>query len=242
MTVHFIGAGPGAADLITLRGQNLVRTCPVCLYAGSLVPYEIVAQAPEGARLINTAEMKLPEIISEMAAAHQAGLDVARLHSGDPSIYSAVAEQMRRLDGLRIPYDIVPGVTAFAAAAAAMKQELTLPGVNQSLIITRTAQNSSPMPEGESLEKLAVTRATLALHLSAKNIDQIVATLTPIYGEDCCCVVACRVSWPDEVIIRTTLKNLKEHVTHAQISRTAVIFVGAALGTDSFLDSELYGT
>jgi len=240
MTVHFIGAGPGAADLITVRGQKLVRSCPVCLYAGSLVPEEIVRQAPRGARIINTADMKLPEIISEMAAAHQAKLDVARLHSGDLSIYSAMAEQMRRLDGLRIPYEIVPGVPAFAAAAAAIKQELTLPGVNQSLIITRTAQNSSPMPAGENLETLAASKATLALHLSAKNVARIVATLTPIYGGKCPVVVAARVSWPDEVIIRTRLENLAEQMETAQISRTAVIFIGPALDRQVFLDSELY--
>jgi len=240
MTVYFIGAGPGAPDLITVRGQNLLRCCPVCLYAGSLVPEALVRQAPSGARLVNTAEMKLPEIISEMAAAHQGGHDVARLHSGDPSIYSAVAEQMRRLDGLRIPYEIVPGVPAFAAAAAAMKQELTLPGVNQSLIITRTAQNSSPMPERENLERMAASGATLALHLSAKNVDNIVKILLPIYGENCPVVVAARVSWPDEVILRTCLSDLAQQMAVAQISRTAVIFVGAALERQNFLDSELY--
>jgi len=240
MTVYFIGAGPGAADLITVRGQNLVRRCAVCLYAGSLVPQEIVAQVPAGARLINTAEMKLPEIINEMASAHQAGHDVARLHSGDTSLYSAVAEQMRRLDELRIPYEIVPGVPAFAAAAAAIKQELTLPGLNQSLILTRTAQNSSPMPEGETLENLSKSRATLVLHLSAKNVDQIVKTLTPLYGEDCPVVVAARVSWPDEQIMRTCLGELAAQMQKAHINRTAVIFVGPALEPQSFRDSELY--
>jgi len=240
MTVHFIGAGPGAADLITVRGQNLVRTCPVCLYAGSLVPDEIVAQAPPNTRLINTAQMKLPEIISEMAAAHQAGLDVARLHSGDISLYSAVAEQMRRLDGLRIPYEIVPGVPAFAAAAAAIKQELTLPGINQSLIITRTAQNSSPMPEGEGLEKLTASKATLALHLSAKNAAAIVEALVPLYGADCPAIIAARVSWPDEVIIRTKLAKLESQMTAHQINRTAIIFIGTALEAHTFRDSKLY--
>jgi len=240
MTVHFIGGGPGAADLITVRGQNLIRTCPVCLYAGSLVPDEIVQQVPVEARLINTADMKLPEIISEMAAAHQAGHDVARLHSGDISIYSAVAEQMRRLEGLRIPYEIVPGVPAFAAAAAAIKQELTLPGVNQSLIITRTAQNSSPMPDGESLSILAAAKATLALHLSAKNVAAIVEILKPIYGADCPVVVAVRVSWPDEIIIHTCLEELEAQMAARHIQRTAIIFVGPALGANSFRDSELY--
>jgi len=240
MTVHFIGAGPGAADLITMRGHNLVRRCPVCLYAGSLVPEAIIDQAPAGARIINTAEMTLPEIISEMAAAHQAGHDVARLHSGDISLYSAAAEQMRRLDGLRIPYEIVPGVPAFAAAAAVIKQELTLPAVNQSLIITRTAQNSSPMPEGETLENLAASRATLALHLSAKNIDYLVKTLTPLYGAECPVVIAARVSWPDEIIIRTRLADLDQQMKAHKITRTAIIFVGPALESQSFRDSELY--
>jgi len=240
MTVYFIGAGPGAADLITVRGQNLVQSCPVCLYAGSLVPASLVEKVRAGARLVNTAEMKLPEIISEMAAAHQAGHDVARLHSGDTSIYSALGEQMRRLDELRIPYEIVPGVPAFAAAAAAMKQELTLPGLNQSLILTRTVQNSSPMPEGESLEKLAASRATLVLHLSAKNVRSIVETLTPLYGVDCPVVVAVRISWPDEMILRTRLGELEQQMAAAQISRTALIFVGAALESQAFLDSELY--
>jgi len=240
MTVHFIGAGPGAADLMTLRGYHLVRRCPVCLYAGSLVPEEIVSEAPDGARLVNTAEMSLVEIISEMAAAHQAGHDVARLHSGDISLYSAVAEQMRRLESLRIPYEIVPGVPAFAAAAAAIKQELTLPGVNQSLILTRTAQNSSPMPEGETLANLAASKATMVLHLSAKNIASVVEALTPLYGADCPVVVAVRVSWPDEVIIRTKLGSLAAQMAAQNITRTAIIFVGPALGASSFRDSELY--
>jgi len=240
MTVHFVGAGPGAADLITLRGLKIVQSCPVCLYAGSLIPQEIVAEAPATARLVNTADMTLSDIISEMAAAHQAGLDVARLHSGDLSIYSAMAEQMRRLDGLRIPYDVVPGVPAFAAAAAALKQELTLPEVNQSLVITRTAQNSTAMPTRERLEIFAASGATLALHLCAGNIATVVAELTPFYGEDCPVVVAARVSRPDEMILRTHLAKLEDTMTQANITRTAIIFIGPAMAPGGFADSYLY--
>jgi len=240
MTVHFVGAGPGAADLMTLRGLKIVQNCPVCLYAGSLIPQEIVDEAPEGARLVNTAQMTLADIISEMAAAHQAGLDVARLHSGDLSIYSAMAEQMRRLDGLRIPYEVIPGVPAFAAAAAVLKQELTLPQVNQSLVITRISQNSTPMPDGEKLAQFAASGATLALHLSAGHVDSLVGELIPFYGDDCPVVVAARVSRPDELILRSSLGKLVNDMAQADITRTAIIFVGPAMAPSGFADSYLY--
>ncbi|MDP8995645.1 MAG: precorrin-4 C(11)-methyltransferase, partial [Pseudomonadota bacterium] len=197
MTVHFIGAGPGAADLITIRGLKLIRKCAVCLYAGSLVPEEIVKAAPANARVIDTAPLHLDQIIDEIKAAHDNGQDVARVHSGDPSIYGAVAEQMRRLDALNIPYDITPGVPAFAAAAAALKTELTSPEVAQSIIITRTTMKASAMPAGEELEKLGASKATLAIHLSVRNLAHVEHALTPHYGADCPVVVAYRVSWPD---------------------------------------------
>jgi precorrin-4/cobalt-precorrin-4 C11-methyltransferase len=238
VTVHFIGAGPGAADLITLRGLNLIRTCKVCLYAGSLVPVEIVAAAPEGARVIDTAPLTLDKIIAEIAAAHRLGLDVARVHSGDPSLYGAVTEQMRRLATLGIPYDVTPGVPAFAAAAAALQTELTAPDIAQTVILTRTATRSSAMPDGESLDRLAATRATLAIHLSIANLARVVRTLIPHYGADCPAVVAYRVSWPDERLIRGTLATIRDAVKAARITRTALILVGWALaggGSDSRL-------
>ena len=189
MSVHFIGAGPGAADLITLRGRDLVARCPVCLYAGSLVPAAVIAAAPSGARVIDTSALTLDEIVDELAAAHRQGLDVARVHSGDPSLYGAIAEQMRRLDALQIPYDVTPGVPAFAAAAAALGRELTLPGVAQTVILTRTSTRSSAMPPGESLDRLAASGATLAVHLSIANLARVVRTLLPHYGGDCPAVV-----------------------------------------------------
>jgi precorrin-4/cobalt-precorrin-4 C11-methyltransferase len=238
MTVHFIGAGPGAADLITVRGLRLIRECPVCLYAGSLVPAQIVAAAPEGARVIDTAPLTLDEIIAEIEAAHRAGLDVARVHSGDPSLYGAIAEQMRRLAALGITYDVTPGVPAFAAAAAALQTELTAPDIAQTVILTRTATRASAMPDGESLDRLAATGATLAIHLSIANLALVVRTLTPHYGADCPAVVAYRVSWPDERLIRGTLATIRDAVKQAAITRTALILVGRALaggGTDSRL-------
>jgi precorrin-4/cobalt-precorrin-4 C11-methyltransferase len=239
MTVHFIGAGPGAPDLITLRGLRLVEGCPVCLYAGSLVPRALVAAAPPGARIVDTAAMTLDAIIAEMAAAHRAGLDVARLHSGDPSLYGAIAEQMRRLDGLAIPYDVTPGVPAFAAAAAALRRELTAPEVAQTIVLTRTAVRASAMPPGERLARFAATGATLAIHLSIANLARVVRDLVPYYGRDCPAVVAYRVSWPDERLLRGTLADIRAQVKAAGITRTALILVGRALAGDA-ADSRLY--
>ncbi|WP_068311619.1 precorrin-4 C(11)-methyltransferase [Polycladidibacter hongkongensis] len=241
MTVHFIGAGPGDPDLITVRGLNLIKSCPVCLYAGSLVPEAIVAAAPEGARVVDTAPMTLDEIIDEIVAAHEKGEDVARVHSGDPSIYGATAEQMRRLDALGIPYDVTPGVPAFAAAAAALKTELTIPEVAQTIIVTRTAMQSSKMPEGEDLTTLGKSGATLAIHLSVRNLGEIHRQLAPLYGEQCPVIVAYRVGWPDEQFIHGTLATIKDKVKAKKITRTALIFVGPALKAgQEFRDSALY--
>jgi len=240
MTVHFIGAGPGAPDLITVRGLRLIERCPLCLYAGSLVPRAILASAPPGARLIDTAPLTLDEIVAHMRQAHDGGLDIARLHSGDPSLYSAIAEQMRRLAALGIPFDVTPGVPSFAAAAAALGCELTLPEVAQTVILTRTATRSSPMPEGEGLEPLAATGATLAIHLSVANLARVVRALSPYYGADCPVVVACRVSWPDELLIRGTLGDIRGKVKEAHITRTALVLVGPALAGESAAESRLY--
>ena len=244
MTVHFIGAGPGAADLITVRGLNLIRRCPVVLYAGSLVPAAVVAEAPAGARVVDTAPLTLDEIIVEMAAADSRGMDVARVHSGDPSLYGAIAEQMRRLDARGIPYDVTPGVPAFAAAAAALKTELTLPEIAQTVILTRTAVRSSSMPPGEDLATLGRSGATLAIHLSINNLGRVVRELTPCYGPDCPVVVAYRVSWPEERILRGTLADIRGQVKAAGLTRTALILVGRALdpvaGDASLRDSRLY--
>ncbi|HEV2676501.1 MAG TPA: precorrin-4 C(11)-methyltransferase [Aliidongia sp.] len=240
MIVHFIGAGPGAADLLTLRGRDLIAASPVCLYAGSLVPKGVLAHAPAHARLIDTAEMHLDEIIAEIAAAHAAGQDVARLHSGDLSVWSAMAEQMRRLDALGIAYDVTPGVPSFAAAAAALGQELTLPGVAQSLILTRTSTRSTAMPAGEDLKSLGATGATLAIHLSIMNLAQVVADLTPLYGADCPVAIVFRASWPDERVLRGTLATIAALVAEAGIDRTALILVGRGLGCPSFGTSHLY--
>ncbi len=240
MTVHFIGAGPGAPDLITVRGLNLIRSAPVVLYAGSLVPAEVVAEAPADARVIDTAPMNLDEIIAEIDAAHRDGLDVARVHSGDPSIYGAIAEQMRRLDGLGIPYDVTPGVSAYAAAAAAIGRELTLPDVSQTVILTRTAVRSSGMPDGEDLETLGRSGATLAIHLSVNNLAKVVRELIPHYGADCPVVVAYRVSWPDQEIVTGTLADIRDTVKAAGFTRTALIMVGRVFGEAGFDDSRLY--
>jgi precorrin-4/cobalt-precorrin-4 C11-methyltransferase len=239
MTVHFIGAGPGAVDLITVRGLRLIQQCPVCLYAGSLVPAEIVAAAPPGARVIDTAPLTLDEIVALTAEAHRDGLDVARVHSGDPSVYGAIAEQMRRLDALGIPYDVTPGVPSFAAAAAALRCELTLPGVAQTVILTRTATRSSAMPSGESLERLAAIGATLAIHLSIANLARLVRDLVPHYGADCPAVVAYRVSWPDERLIRGTLEDIRDKTKAAGITRTALVLIGRALAGEGE-ESRLY--
>jgi precorrin-4/cobalt-precorrin-4 C11-methyltransferase len=239
-TVHFIGAGPGDPELITVRAKRLIETCPVVLYAGSLVPQEVVALARADARVIDTAPLHLDEIIAEMDRAHTAGQDVARVHSGDPSIYGAIAEQMRRLDGLGIPYDVTPGVPAFAAAAAMLKSELTLPEVSQTIILTRTDGEASPMPAGESLAELGRSRATLAIHLSVRNIHKVVADLAPHYGADCPVVVVYRVGWPDQHLIRGTLADIKAKVKETKITRTALILVGRVFENKDFSDSRLY--
>ena len=240
MTVHFIGAGPGAPDLITVRGLKLIQTCPVCLYAGSLVPPEMVAEAPKGARVIDTSSLTLDEIIAEFERAQAQGEDVARVHSGDPSLYGAVAEQMRRLDALGIDYDVTPGVPAFAAAAAALKKELTVPEVCQTIILTRTSMKSSAMPEGEDLATLGKSGATLVIHLSIRNLARIERELTPLYGGDCPVIVAYRVGWPDEQFIHGTLADIADKIASAGLTRTAMIFVGRGLAAGAFRDSALY--
>lgn len=239
MTVHFIGAGPGAADLITLRGRDLIAACPVCLYAGSLVPEALLGHCPPGALIVNTAPMSLDEIIEEIVAADAAGLDVARLHSGDLSVWSAMGEQLRRLRGLGIAFDVTPGVPAFAAAAAALGQELTLPGVAQSVVLTRTSGRASAMPEGETLAAFAATGSTLALHLSVHMLERVVAELTPHYGPDCPVAIVWRASWPDQRIVRATLATLDASIG-TELERTALILVGRAIGTESFDESRLY--
>jgi precorrin-4/cobalt-precorrin-4 C11-methyltransferase len=239
MTVHFIGAGPGAADLITLRGRDLIASCPVCLYAGSLVPEELLSHCPEGARIVNTAPLSLDEIIAEIKAAHAAGHDVARLHSGDLSVWSAMGEQLRRLRAEGIPYDVTPGVPSFAAAAAALGAELTLPGVAQSLVLTRTSGRASAMPEGETLENFAATGATLAIHLSVHVLEDVVTRLTPAYGPDCPVAVIWRATWPDQRIVKATLATVEE-ATGGERGRTALILVGPALGAEDFDESCLY--
>lgn len=240
MTVHFIGAGPGAPDLITVRGLRLVESCPVCLYAGSLVPAAVVAAAPAGARVVDTAPLTLDAIVAEMAAATAAGHDVARVHSGDPSLYGAIGEQIRRLEALGIRFTITPGVPAFAAAAATLGRELTLPDVAQTVILTRTAMKSSAMPEGESLARLGASGATLAIHLSIRNIRAVVDALVPHYGADCPVAVVVRASWPDEAVIEGTLATIAAAVRAAKVTRTALILVGRVLRPDGFSDSALY--
>jgi precorrin-4/cobalt-precorrin-4 C11-methyltransferase len=239
MTVHFIGAGPGAADLITLRGRDLIAACPVCLYAGSLVPEALLSHCPQDARIVNTAPLSLDEILAEITAAHAEGKDVARLHSGDLSVWSAMGEQLRRLREAGIPYDITPGVPSFAAAAAALGAELTLPGVAQSVVLTRTSGRATAMPEGETLGNFARTGATLAIHLSVHVLEKVVADLVPHYGADCPVAVVWRASWPDERIVRATLGTLQTAVGE-EITRTALILVGPALGSEDFDESRLY--
>lgn len=240
MTVYFIGAGPGAPDLITVRGQRLIERCPVCLYAGSLVPTEIVAAAPSGALIRDTAPMHLDDIVAAMAEADALGQDVARVHSGDPSIYGAIAEQMRRLTALGIAYEIVPGVPAFAAAAARLGAELTLPEISQTIILTRTSGKASPMPPRETLEILGQSGATLAIHLSVRNLAYVETALTPHYGADCPAIIVYRATWPDEEIIVTTLDQLRTRARHEKLTRTALIFVGRVFGETQFQDSRLY--
>jgi precorrin-4/cobalt-precorrin-4 C11-methyltransferase len=240
MTVHFIGAGPGAADLITVRGRDLIARCPVCLYAGSIVPAALLTYCPSDARIVDTAPMTLDEIEAEVVAAHGAGHDVARLHSGDLSVYSALAEQLRRLERRGIPYTLTPGVPAFAAAAAALGRELTVPEVAQSVVLTRMGGRASRMPEGERLAAFAATGATLAIHLAIPAIATIVAELTPFYGADCPVAVVVRASWPDERIVRGTLGDIAEKVAADPIERTALILVGRALAAEDFRESALY--
>ena len=240
MTVHFIGAGPGAPDLITLRAQRLIAASPVVLYAGALVPEAVLDHAPAGARRVDTQHLDLDAIVRECADAHERGEDVARLHSGDISIWSAAAEQMRRLDALSIPYDITPGVPAFAAAAAALGRELTLPGVAQTVILTRHARRATPMPPGEELDALAAHGATLVLHLAVQAIDELAPRLARHYGEDGPVAVVARASHPDEIVLRGTLATIAAQVHAAGVRRTAVIVVGPALGEPGFCDSHLY--
>ena len=241
MKVYFIGAGPGAPELLTMRGLHLIERCQVCLYAGSLVPAAVVEAAPAGAHVVDTASLTLDDIIAEIEAAHAQDKDVARVHSGDPSLYGAIAEQIRRLKALGIEYEIVPGVSAYAAAAAALGIELTVPEVTQSLILTRTAMKSSAMPPGEELTSLGKTGATLAIHLSVRNLRQIERDLIPLYGDDCPVIVAYRVGWPDEAYIHGTLADIRKKVQAEKITRTALIFVGRGLvQDDNFRDSALY--
>jgi precorrin-4/cobalt-precorrin-4 C11-methyltransferase len=242
MTVHFIGAGPGAPDLITVRGRDLVAASPVCLYAGSLVPREILGWCPPGAHIVDTAPLDLDAIMAEIEGAHRAGMDVARLHSGDLSIWSAMGEQLRRLDALRIPYTVTPGVPAFSAAAATLARELTLPEVAQSVVLTRTSGRASSMPERETLAAFGATGATLAIHLSIHVIDRVVAELTPLYGADCPVAVVFRASWPDETVVAGSLSTIAAQVAAAKLERTALILVGPALGAADFRESALYSS
>jgi precorrin-4/cobalt-precorrin-4 C11-methyltransferase len=240
MTVHFIGAGPGAADLITLRGRDLIARCPVCLYAGSIIPRALLAHCPPNARTIDTAPLSLDAIEAEFTAAHAAGFDVARLHSGDLSIYSALAEQLRRLRRRGIPYSLTPGVPAFAAAAAALECELTVPEVAQSVVLTRVSGRASRMPEAEKLATFAATGATLVMHLAIHALEAIVKELTPFYGADCPAAVVVHATSPDERILRGTLADIAAKVAAARIERTALILVGRALDAEHFRDSALY--
>jgi precorrin-4/cobalt-precorrin-4 C11-methyltransferase len=240
MSVHFIGAGPGAADLITVRGRDLLARCPVCLYAGSIVPPDLLAFCPPGVRLVDTAPLTLDEIEAEYVRAHLAGQDVARLHSGDLSIYSALAEQLRRLERRGIPYTLTPGVPAFAAAAATLGRELTVPEVAQSVVLTRLSGRASAMPESESLVAFGATGATLAIHLAIHRIEEIAATLIPLYGGDCPAAVVVRASWPDEQVLRAPLGEIAPRVSELGVERTALILVGRALGAEGFRDSALY--
>jgi precorrin-4/cobalt-precorrin-4 C11-methyltransferase len=240
MTVHFIGAGPGAADLITVRGRDLLARCPVCIYAGSIVPPELLAHCPKDARRIDSAPLTLDQIEAHYVDAHAAGLDVARLHSGDLSIYSALAEQLRRLRRRGIPFTLTPGVPAFAAAAAVLGCELTVPEIAQSVVLTRMPGRASRMPESERLEVFAASGATLAIHLAIQAIDKIVEELTPRYGAACPVAVIMRASWPDERIVRATLGDVREALAREPMERTALVLVGPALAAESFEESALY--
>jgi precorrin-4/cobalt-precorrin-4 C11-methyltransferase len=240
MTVHFVGAGPGAPDLLTLRGRDRIAACPVCLYAGSLVPEEVIAHAPADARVVNTAPLTLDEIMAEIEQAHAAGQDVARLHSGDLSVYSAMGEQVRRLEEMGIDYTITPGVPAFSAASATLGRELTVPEVAQSVVLTRTQGRASSMPCTETLEAFAESRATLAVHLSLHTIEDVVARLTPYYGADCPVAVVLRASWPDETVLTGRLDTIAQQAAELEMRRTALILVGPALAPGDFRDSALY--
>ena len=240
MTVHFIGAGPGAPDLITVRGRDLIGRCPVCLYAGSLVPQALLAHCPAGAEIVDTAPMSLDEIVVACRTATEQGRDVARLHSGDLSVWSALGEQLRRLEAENIPYTITPGVPSFAAAAAALGQELTLPELAQSVVLTRTSGRASAMPSGETLQAFGATGATLAVHLSIHVLDKVVAELVPHYGADCPAAVVYRASWPDERVIKGTLETIAAEVAKSPIERTALILVSKVLGARAFRNSALY--
>ncbi|ATI13235.1 MULTISPECIES: precorrin-4 C(11)-methyltransferase [Acetobacter] len=240
MTVHFIGAGPGAADLLTIRGRDILASCPVCLYAGSIVPPEMLQFCPPDARKVDTAPMTLDEIEAEYVKAHQQGQDVARLHSGDLSVYSAVAEQIRRLDKHGIPWSMTPGVPAFAAAASILGQELTIPGVAQSVVLTRVNGRASAMPEKETLAAFGATGATLAIHLAVHALDRIVEELTPFYGADCPVAIVARATWPDQLVLRGTLANIVNKLKENPIERTALVIVGWVLGDKDFRESALY--
>jgi precorrin-4/cobalt-precorrin-4 C11-methyltransferase len=240
MTVHFIGAGPGAADLITVRGRDLLARCPICLYAGSIIPHALLAHCPSGARIVNTAPMSLDEIEAEFVSAQEQGLDVARLQSGDLSVFSALAEQLRRLDQHGIPYTLTPGVPAFAAAAAALGRELTVPEIAQSVVLTRIPGRASRMPEGETLAAFAATGATLAIHLAIHALDRVIAELIPFYGADCPVAVVAHASWPEEKIVRGTLGDIPSKLAAEPIERTALILVGRALAAEDFRNSALY--
>jgi len=242
MTIHFIGAGPGAADLITVRGRDLLSRCPVCLYAGSVVPQELLTHCPTGARIVDTAPMTLDQIEAEFVKAHAAAEDVARLHSGDLSIYSAVAEQTRRLDRLAIPYTLTPGVPAFSAASALLQRELTVPGVAQSVVLTRVSGRASAMPESEKLATFASTGATLAIHLAIHAIDKVTAELLPHYGADCPVALIMRATWPDEKVLKGTLGTIQTQLANEPMERTALILVGKALASEDFIESSLYST
>ncbi|MBO43261.1 MAG: precorrin-4 C(11)-methyltransferase [Rhodospirillaceae bacterium] len=240
MTIHFIGAGPGDPELITIKGQRLITQSPVCLYAGSLVPEAVIAVAPKDADIRDTASMTLDEIIQVMQEAADKNLDVARVHSGDPSLYGAIGEQMRRLKELGIAFDITPGVPAYAAAAAALETELTLPSISQTVILTRTAMKASEMPPGEELAQLGKSGATLAIHLSIRNLRKVRAAVEPSYGSDCPVAVVYRASWPEQKIIRGTLATIEEQVRNAKITRTALILIGPVLAAENFSNSALY--
>ena len=240
MTVHFIGAGPGAADLITVRGRDLIASSPVCVYAGALVPEELLQHCPPGAKLVDSWPLTLDEIVAELVAAHEAGQDVARLHSGDPSVFSAMAEQMRRLDEAGVPYDVTPGVPAYAAAAASLGRELTVPAVGQTVVLTRVASNATAMPPGEDLATLGASRATIVLHLAVDQIERLVDELTPNYGADCPVAAVAWASRPDEIVLRGTLADIAAQVRAAGIRRTAVVIAGKVLTATTFPDSHLY--